>query len=568
MANVRVGMAAMALAALAACGGPKEQPAAKWDAFVQAYEQGVFERNPNFAVYQGKHEFDGRLPDWSENGLRDQIDFLKAQIAAAEAFPEQGLDEDRKFERAYLIARAKGDLFWRETADQPHTNPAFYLDALDPSPYVARDYAQKDVRLRAYIAHLSKVPAALEQARNNLRAPLPAVFISYGQKTFDGFAEYFRGDGKAAFADVQDPALQQELTERSEAAAAAAAAMADWLEQQTAEAGENYALGAEKFAQMLRDTEMVDLPLAELEAIGAADLARNQAALQQACTAYAPGQTVEACIAKADADKPAGGVVEAARAQLAGLKQFLIDKDLVTIPGTEEALVAEAPAYRRQNFAYIDIPGPYETGLPSVYNIAPPDPTWSKAVQDSFVPGEADLLFTSVHEIWPGHFLQFLHANRAKSQFGKVFVGYAFAEGWAHYAEEMMWEAGYGDGSPEIHIGQLSNALLRNCRFLSAIGLHSGTMSLQQSFELFRTQCHQAEGQALQQAARGAYDPAYLNYTLGKLMIRKLREDWTATRGGREAWKAFHDEVLKHGGPPIPLLRARMLGEAEPKAVF
>ncbi|MBY0447324.1 MAG: DUF885 domain-containing protein, partial [Hyphomonadaceae bacterium] len=203
-----------------------------------------------------------------------------------------------------------------------------------------------------------------------------------------------------------------------------------------------------------------------------------------------------------------------------------------------------------------------------VYNIAPPDPTWSKAVQDSFVPGEADLLFTSVHEIWPGHFLQFLHANRAKSQFGKVFVGYAFAEGWAHYAEEMMWEAGYGDGSPEIHIGQLSNALLRNCRFLSAIGLHSGTMSLQQSFELFRTQCHQAEGQALQQAARGAYDPAYLNYTLGKLMIRKLREDWTATRGGREAWKAFHDEVLKHGGPPIPLLRARMLGEAEPKAVF
>jgi uncharacterized protein (DUF885 family) len=312
---------------------------------------------------------------------------------------------------------------------------------------------------------------------------------------------------------------------------------------------------------------MVDVPLSELERIGNEDLRRNQQALQEACGQYAPGATIPACMEKMNANKPEGGVVQGAREQLAGLKSFIQEKDLVTIPGTEEAQVEEAPPYNRQNFAYIDIPGPYEQGLPSVYYIAPPDPSWPPEVQAGFVPGKADLLFTSVHEVWPGHFLNFLHSNRSPFTFGKVFVGYAFAEGWAHYAEEMMWDAGLGNGDPETHIGQLSNALLRNCRYLSAIGMHTGRMTMEQSLRMFREQCYQDEGNARQQAARGTYDPAYLNYTMGKLMIRRLRDDWTATRGGRAAWKQFHDQFLSYGGPPIPLVRQQMMGD-EARAVF
>ena len=165
-----------------------------------------------------------------------------------------------------------------------------------------------------------------------------------------------------------------------------------------------------------------------------------------------------------------------------------------------------------------------------------------------------------MHEVWPGHFLQFLHANRSPSKFGEVFVGYAFAEGWAHYTEEMMWEAGLGNGDPEIHIGQLIEALLRNVRFLSAIGLHTGGMMVADSEKMFREKGYQDAGNARQQAVRGTFDPAYLNYTMGKLIIKKLREDWTASRGGRKAWKEFHDEFLKYGGPPIPLVRKAMLG--------
>jgi uncharacterized protein (DUF885 family) len=199
--------------------------------------------------------------------------------------------------------------------------------------------------------------------------------------------------------------------------------------------------------------------------------------------------------------------------------------------------------------------------MPSVYYIAPPDPAWSEVEQAAYVPGETRLLFISVHEVWPGHFLQYLHANRSPSRFGRLFVGYAFSEGWAHYSEEMMWEAGLGRGNPEMQIGQILNALRRNVRFMSALGLHTGGMTVAESERLFTDIAFLDPGNARQQAARGTYDPAYLNYTLGKLMIRKMRDDWTLDRGGQEAWRAFHDQLLSYGGPPLPLVRRALLGD-------
>jgi len=553
-------------------GGPEAPEATQsqgaWADFLERSIEGYFRLNPEFAVNQGRHEYDGQLPDWSGTGLANSVSFLRSTIATAEGFDDDALSAEQRFERDYLLAVMRGNLFWLTVADSPRSNPAFYVGSLDPSVYVTRPYAPPEQRLRAYIAYLRAVPRAAEQIRANLRTPLPLSFIDYGKAGFGGYAQYYRGDGKAAFASVREPALQAELDRASEAAARATAALADWLEAQRPNATQDFALGAARFAQMLRDTEMVDTPIGELEAVGQADLRRNQEALRDACARYAPGATIPACMERMNANKAEGGPVAGARAQLAGLRRFLEAQDLVSIPGTEEAQVEEAPPYNRQNFAYISIPGPYERGLPSVYYIAPPDPSWSAEVQAGFVPGQADLLFTSVHEVWPGHFLNFLHANRSPFLFGRVFVGYAFAEGWAHYSEEMMWEAGLGEGDLETHIGQISNALLRDCRFLSAIGMHTGRMTMEESRRMFREQCFQDEGNARQQAARGTYDPAYLNYTMGKLLIRRLREDWTASRGGRRAWKQFHDRFLGFGGPPIPLVRRQMMEEEAPRAVF
>jgi uncharacterized protein (DUF885 family) len=540
-----------------------------WPSFVNAFIEASFRANPGFAVSQGRHEYDGQIADLSPAGISSEVDRLKKAIADAQGFTDDKLTPEQRFERDYLIGVAKGQLFWIDPAgaDQRHTNPAAYLDELDPSVYVTVPYASKEVRLKAYTKFLQNVPRAAEQMRANIQTPMATSFVDYAKSAFGGFVTYYPGDGLAAWEGVGTPVDQQAL---KDATANAVKAMQDtvaWVESQRAASKPDFALGKDKFQRMLADTEMVTTPIDQLERIGRADLASNQKLLGEACSRYAAGQTIEACMAKMSANKPQGGAVAGARAQHAGLKQIIQQHDNVCIPGPEEAKVEEAPPYNRQNFAYINIPGPYEKNLPSVYYIAPADPSWPKAEQDAFVPGQADLLFTSVHEVWPGHFLNFLHANRSKFMFGRVFVGYAYAEGWAHYTEEMMRVEGVGGGTDETMIGQLSNALLRDCRFLSAIGMHTGSMTQAQSYDLFRNQCYQDPGNAKQQAARGTYDPAYLNYTMGKLMIRKLRDDWAASRGGQKAWKAFHDQFLSYGGPPIPLVRQQMLG-GKPEAVF
>jgi uncharacterized protein (DUF885 family) len=329
--------------------------------------------------------------------------------------------------------------------------------------------------------------------------------------------------------------------------------LAAWMNQNAAGAGQNYALGSARFSRMLSANDGVDIPLDQLRQIGEADLKRNQSAVAAACAQYAPGVTIPVCLGRLNSIAPAGGALAAATRQIDELRNFIVANDLVTIPGNEQVLVRTSPSFRP--VIYIDPPGPYETGIPSIYYI-PAGASLS----------EPDLLFVSAHEAMPGHFLQFLHANRAPSLVARLFVTGGFAEGWAHYGEEMMWEAGLR-GTPEAQLGMLLNSLLRDCRFLSAIGLHTQGWTVSDAQAFFQQQCYQSAGAANQQAVRGTFDPGYLNYTMNKLMIRKLRDDWTATRGGRSAWKAFHDQFLSYGGPPVPLVRSAMMGGA-PDAVF
>lgn len=531
-----------------------------WTKFVDEFIESYFVANPPFAVVQGRHEFDGQLMDWSAAGIKKEIARLEQMRERALQFADPDMAPDERFQRDYVVSRIDNDLFWMRDARQPFTNPAWYFGAgLDPSTYVSVPYAPADQRLRAFIKYAQQIPGALEQIKANLQQPLPRTFIDFGAKSFGGFVEFYRKDVPQAFAEVQDPELQSQLKAAIEPAANAMQDISKWLGSQKPGPDDSYVLGPERFAAMLRMTEGVTTPLEKIDEIGRADLERNLATLADVCKRYAPNGTIQACIAKMNSDKPPGSPVEEARAQLAELKLFVLEKNVVSIPGAEEALVQEAPAYRRQNFAYINIPGPYEKGLPSVYYIAPPDPSWSKAEQEAYIPGKADLLFTTIHEVWPGHFLQFLHSNRSAWPFGQLFVGYAFAEGWAHYAEELMVEKGIAQDDPERQIGQLTNALLRNVRYMCAVGLHTKGMTVQECEQMFREKAFQDPGNARQQASRGTYDPAYLNYTMGKLMIRKLRSDWAATRDGEKAWRQFNDDFLSYGGPPIPLVRAQMI---------
>ena len=532
-----------------------------WDTFVTDFMETYFVANPTFAVAAGLHEFDGILPDWSPATIDANVAKLHSQRHAAMAFESSMLSDEQRFEREYLVSIIDKELFQLDRVMLPYNNPLYYYWQFDPDVYISREYAPLEVRMAAYTKYANALPLAVEQAMANLKSPMPRTFANLAHTAFGGLAKYYRDDVPTVFAEVSDSVLQSEFTAANELAIEAMTKLDDWVVAQLPDATEDFALGAELYQEMLWATERVDVPIAELKIVGEADLQRNLDALQSACAEYAPEATIHDCIAKMRSMKNEGGAVEGARQQLEGLRTFLIDNEVVSIPGTEIALVDEAPSYASWNFAYINIPGPYEEGLPSVYYIAPPDESWSEEEKNDYLPGNADLLFVSVHEIWPGHFLQFLHSNRSRSKFGQVFVGYAFAEGWAHYTEEMMWEAGYSDGDPEIHIGQLQNALLRNVRLLSSIGMHTEGMTVEESYTMFREKAYQDHGNAEQQSARGTYDPPYLNYTMGKLMIRKLREDWMTANGTEATWKEFHDKFLSFGGPPIPLIRKAMLGD-------
>ncbi len=563
-------LAALLACALAGCQQPTRTvsdsaTAHAWDAFVTEYLEARMASEPSWAVNLGRHEFDGKLPDFSRAGLYRSIAWRRSTVERARAFPDASLTAAQRFERDNLVADIEGDLFWLTDAETPWTNPAFYADAIDPTVYIALAYAPLEQRLRAYTAWARAVPTALAQARANLRTPMPRTYAQLGRNIFGSLGGFLDQDVPAIFAPVQDARLRAEFDAANAGAAKAFKDMDAWLQSQEATATDAYAIGAEKFLRMLSATERVDVPLARLKEMGERDLERNLAALRETCSRLAPGQAVKTCVEQVKAHKPAEGPVAAAGKQLHELRAFIVARHVVTIPSEEVAEAKEAPPYRRWNAAYIDVPGPYEKNLVSTYRIAPPDPTWSAAEQAAYVPGRADLLFYSAHEVWPGHFLQHLHSDRVPSKIGRLFRSYAFSEGWAHYAEEMMWEMGLGDGDPEIHVAQITNALWRDVRYLSAIGLHTGGMTVAESEAMFRDQAFLDPGNARQQAARGTFDPGYGNYTLGKLMIRRLRDDWTATRGGRTSWQPFHDMLLSYGSPPLPLVRRAMLpGDTSP----
>jgi uncharacterized protein (DUF885 family) len=571
-------LSAVLFVSLSACNqapppaAPKGPSAAsqKWQKTANSFIEDYMTNQPAFAAQAGRHEFDGKLPDLSAHGIKREIARLHDQHDQISAVDAAGLTPREQFDRSYLLAVVDRDLFWLEKSQFPNTNPSWYISQIDPDMYLSRNYAPLDVRMKAYMKYARAIPRMAATIRENLKSPLPKSYVELGIDQFGGLAEFYSKNVSAVFASVSDADLQKQLADADKDAAQAMASLKEYLVGERKNANDKYALGPDLFALMVKQTEQVEVPVEKIEALGRADLDRNTQALKTECANYVPKGSLAQCIAKMSANKPKAGPVEEARNQLKMLKEFIIKNNVASIPSNDEALVAEAPPYNRANAAFINPSGPYEKGVVSIYNIAPPDPKWSKAEQAAYIPSEATLLFTSVHEVWPGHFLQFLHSNANDDKLEALWVGYAYAEGWAHYSEEMMWEMGLKKGDPESHIGQINEALLRDVRLLSAIGLHTHGMTVAQSEKMFREQAFQDAGNARQQAARGTYDPAYLNYTLGKLMIRKLRTDWlaktapsgsTPSEDDRSRWHEFHDKFLSYGGPPIPLLRKEMVGE-------
>ncbi len=548
---------------------PEEESAAvatsAWQQFTDSFIERHFAAAPTRAVWAGMHEYDGQLQDVTAGAIRERAEMLREFARRArDEFSAETLNEDEELERQHLISAIEGMLFSVEVAESHLRNPAWYAGPLSPSVYVTREYASKDERLAALTAHLEKIPAYLQQMRGTLQPPFPRPFVRTALVGFGGLASHFHDDVPGLFAEVEDQKLQASFAAALGPAVAALRDVEVWLELRLEDATEEFALGEERYRELLRRAYRIDLDWKTLKNVAQGDLARNLKLLRTTCKLINPDITIADCAAIVRNEKPEAGAVARANEQLPELKEFLLAADIIGIPSEETAFVAEAPAYRRTNSAYIEIPGPYEKGLPAIYYIAGPDPEWPPEMQRQYVPGEADLLNTSVHEVWPGHFLHSLYVKGSSNRMGKLLWNGMLSEGWAHYSEELMQEAGISEGQPLLRVGQILDALMRDVRFLSSIGLHVEGMSVETSQRMFAELAYLDPGNAQQQALRGTYDPGYFVYTLGKLIIMKMREDWTAERGGRAAWKEFHQKLLSYGSAPLPVLRQAMLGPDDP----
>jgi uncharacterized protein (DUF885 family) len=327
-----------------------------------------------------------------------------------------------------------------------------------------------------------------------------------------------------------------------------------------------YALGADTYTKLLKATEMLALPLDQLLAIAEADRARNEAAFIETAKkidATKPADTVLTAI-EHEHPKPSE-LLKTSQNSLDDIRRFIVDRKIMTIPASDPARVKETPPFMRSTTsASMDTPGPFETAkLEAFYNMTLPDPRGTPAAQEDYMRSwyYAQMSNVAVHEVYPGHYIQFLYAKSFPSDVRKVYGAATNAEGWAHYAEQMMIDEGFHADDPKYRLAQLQDALLRNVRFIVGIKMHTQGMTVDEATKLFETQGHQPHQVAVEEAKRGAGDPLYGYYTMGKLMLLKLRDDYKAKQGAAYTLQGFHDAFIKLGPLPLPLIRRAMLGE-------
>jgi uncharacterized protein (DUF885 family) len=544
----------------AASGGATAQ-----ERFARAADEffaGYLQRSPTVAVSLGFHDHDGKLPDVSAAGLASHVAWLKDERTRFEAIPAGDLDERAWIEREVILGQVRGDLFDLDVVRWPMVNPMYYLERLALTDYISRDYAPLAERARGVIGIGKGAAAYLASAQANLPEAIPRTWIDTALLQVDGLIEFAKKDVVEALSSLGDAGLTNEVGESLLDYAGALTAYREFLAARQSKATDDFAIGPERFLQMLADKEGLSIDLARLEQIGNADLERNLAAMEKLARQIDGRRAVAVVVDRAGQDRPAASKLLAeADVQSAAMRKLLVDRRVVTIPSEDVAETRLSPPFLRWNFAFLSSPGVFEKkALPSFYYISPPDPKWPRKEQKAYIPSRGDLLYTTVHEVWPGHFLHYLHLKRHPSRIVRSFCTYSMGEGWAHYTEEMMHEVGASGDDPKAAIGQLTNALLRNVRFVSAVGLHTRGMKVAESIALFEEKAFADRPTARQQAVRGTFDPGYLNYTLGKLVILKLRADWKAKVGAAYSLQAFHDELLSHGCAPLPVIRRAMLG--------
>ena len=534
--------------------------------FVDEYLGFLHEIHPTSATFDGVHPHDDLLEDLSRPTLDARVRDLGAfgrRLAAID--PSSGAD---RVEHSIVEADIKARLFELEHLRPWDYSPQYYAELLSTSlaSQVLFPYAPVADRARRILSKLRQAPRLLLSARDNVKDP-HGLFVKVGLETLRGAVRFIEDDLPRALAALDDMHLLADLADASTAAGEALGGYIDDLEREVGpRARGSFRLGRERFEQKLRLEEGIGLGAEALLRIATRELEATQEAFREEAGRL-DGSNPTAAWRKLKAEHPAPGeLVTVAEGQVRELLEFVQRQGLVSVPEGEHLVVAPTPRFYRWTFASMWTPGPFETRpMRAYYYLTDVEPAWTAERKEEHLRdfSYGALWAISMHETYPGHFLHYQHLRRLTSKPRKsiLFASAAFVEGWAHYCEQMIVEAGFRRRDPSVRLGQLAEALIRLCRFVVGIRLHADDLSVEQGMRIFRDQAFLEEPAARREAERGAFDPGYVVYSAGKLMLLKLREDCRARLGTKFSLRAFHDGLLGGGHMAFPFHRRMLLGD-------
>jgi len=549
----------------------KSQAISGWSKLVDSFFDEYFKLNPTEATARGFHQYDSDLEDYSRRGIDNQIAFVNNYRSRLNNFDSKLLPLEERQDYQLVANNLESTLLELGDIRSWEKNPDGYSSGLTESAFVimSREFAPPEKRLRSLIEREKKMPAVLVAAKENLKNP-PRIYTEVAIQQLPGIISFFQKDVPEAFHDVKDQQLLSEFRSSNMSVITALQDYEKFLKETLLPLSKgDFRIGLENYRRKLLYDEMVDVPVDRLLQMGYDDLRRNQQWFKKIAAQIDPQKTPGQILAELQQDYPQPDrLLQTFQDDLAGIRRYIIDKQIVTVPSPVPPIVKETPPFMRAlTFASMDTPGPYETvAKEAFFNVTLPEPDWPKAKTESFMGGfnRETMISVAVHEVYPGHYIQFLWLASAPSKVRKLFGCNSNAEGWAHYSEQMMLDEGYGNGDPKLRLGQLQDALLRDARYIVGISMHTGKMTFDEAVQFFQKEGYQTQSVAEVETKRGTSDSTYLVYTLGKLQIMKLREDYKQKMGDRFRLQQFHDIFLRQGFPPIKIVRETMLGDESP----
>lgn len=545
------------------------------------FDDFYFKYSPSSGTSAGFHQYDDLMEDYSRASIDKQVAALRKFKPEFERVAAAGLSPETAIDRLLVLGDIDSKLLELESIRQWEKNPDRYSGGVTNSIFIimARTYAPPEQRLRSVIAREKQAPAVFAAARQNLK-DVPMVYVDVAIEQIPGLIGFFQSDVPEAFKEVKDPKLLAEFHASNQAVMDSLKQYQEFLTKEIKpKANGDFRIGADNYRRKLLYDEAVDVPLERLLEIGMADLRRNQQAFKDVSAKIDPGKTAQQILAELEKDHPAPDkLLQTFRDTLGGLRDYLQEHHIVKVPSQVLPILEETPPFARAlTFASMDTPGPYEkVAKEAFFNVTLPEASWTEKQVEEHMAGfnRGTIISTAVHEVYPGHYTQFLWVPYANSKVRKLLGCGSNAEGWAHYTEQMMLDEGYGRTAGvdadhdtaflKLRLGQLQDALLRNARFIVGIQMHTGKMTFDQGVEFFEKEGYQSHMNSFRETRRGTSDPTYLVYTMGKLEIMKLREDLKKKMGAKFTLEDFHNHFMEQGFPPVKYIRQLMMGDGSP----